>query len=81
MPRYFGFYTDLRHVRLAYQLPASSTFLSKQISYHQPANGTFPSEQTNTSRQPPAKRTVWEIFLPVSENTACTCCRFPRTSP
>jgi hypothetical protein len=44
-------------VRLAYQSPASSTFLSKQISHQQPTNGTFLSEQTSTSHQPPAKRT------------------------
>jgi hypothetical protein len=28
-------------VRLAYQPPASSAFLSEQISHQQPANGTF----------------------------------------
>jgi hypothetical protein len=48
---------DSRHVRLAYQPPASSIFLSQQISHQQPANSTFLSEQTSTSRQPPAKRT------------------------
>jgi hypothetical protein len=46
-----------RHVRLAYQPPASSTFLSEQISHQQPANSTFLLEQTSTSHQPPAKRT------------------------
>jgi hypothetical protein len=46
------------HVRLAYQPPASSTFLSEQTSHHQPANSTFLSEQISTSHQPPAKRTV-----------------------
>jgi hypothetical protein len=45
-----------RPVRLAYQPPASSTFLSEQTSHQQPANNTFLSEQTNTSHQPPAKR-------------------------
>jgi hypothetical protein len=44
-------------VRLAYQPPASSTFLSQQISHQQPANSTFLSEQTSTSHQAPAKRT------------------------
>jgi hypothetical protein len=44
-------------VRLAYQPPASSTFLSQQISHQQPASSTFLSEQTSTSHQPPAKRT------------------------
>jgi hypothetical protein len=48
----------VRPVRLAYQPPASSTFLSKQTSQQQPANSTFLSEQTSTSHQPPAIRTV-----------------------
>jgi hypothetical protein len=46
-----------RPVRLAYQPPASSTFLSKQTSHQQPANSTFLSEQISTRHQPPAKRT------------------------
>jgi hypothetical protein len=33
-----------RHVRLAYQPPASSTFLSEQTSHQQPASSTFLSE-------------------------------------
>jgi hypothetical protein len=41
-----------QHVRLAYQPPASSTFLSQQISHQQPASSTFLSEQTSTSHQP-----------------------------
>jgi hypothetical protein len=36
----------------------NSTFLSEQISHQQPANSSFLSEQTNTSRQPPPKRTA-----------------------
>jgi hypothetical protein len=48
---------ELRPVRLAYQPPASSTFLSEQIRHHQPTNNTFLSEQISTSHQPPAKRT------------------------
>jgi hypothetical protein len=44
-------------VRLAYQPPASSTFLSEQTSHQQPANSTFLSEQTSTSHQQPAERT------------------------
>jgi hypothetical protein len=44
-------------VRLAYQPPASSTFLSEQTSHQQSANSTFLSEQISTSHQPPAKRT------------------------
>jgi hypothetical protein len=43
---------DLRPVRLAYQPPASSTFLSEQTSHQQPASSTFLSEQTSTSHQP-----------------------------
>jgi hypothetical protein len=49
--------TNLQPVRLAYQPPASSTFLSEQTSHQQPANSTFLSEQISTSHQPPAKRT------------------------
>jgi hypothetical protein len=36
-----NFPSHLRHVRLAYQPPASSTFLSQQITYQQPASSTF----------------------------------------
>jgi hypothetical protein len=48
---------QLRPVRLAYQPPASSNFLSEQTSQQQSANSTFLSEQTSTSYQPPAIRT------------------------
>jgi hypothetical protein len=41
----------LRPVRLAYQPPASSTFLSEQTSHQQPANSTFPSQQISTSHR------------------------------
>jgi hypothetical protein len=44
-----------RPVRLAYQPPASSTFLSEQTSHQQSATSTFLSEQISTSHQPPAK--------------------------
>jgi hypothetical protein len=44
----------LRPVRLAYQPPASSTFLSEQTSHQQPASSTLLSGQTSTSHQPPA---------------------------
>jgi hypothetical protein len=44
-------------VRLAYQPPASSNFLSQQTSHQQPASSTLLSEQTSTSHQPPANRT------------------------
>jgi hypothetical protein len=50
-------YTIKRCVRLAYQPPASSTFISQQTSHQQPANSTFLSEETSTNHQPPAKRT------------------------
>jgi hypothetical protein len=46
-----------RPVRLAYQPPASSTFLSEQTSHHQPVSSISLSEQTSTSHQPPAERT------------------------
>jgi hypothetical protein len=49
----------VRPVRLAYQPPANSTFLSEQTSHQQPASSTFLSELTSTSHQPPAKRTGW----------------------
>jgi hypothetical protein len=41
-----------RPVRLAYQPPASGTFLSVQTSHQQPASGTFLSEQISISHQP-----------------------------
>jgi hypothetical protein len=41
-------------VRLAYQPPASSIFLSEHISHQQPASSTQLSQQTSTSHQPPA---------------------------
>jgi hypothetical protein len=49
----FYFLWDFQHiVRLAYQPPASSIFLSEQTSHHQPANTTFLSEQISISHQP-----------------------------
>jgi hypothetical protein len=48
---------NLHPVRLAYQPPANSTFLSQQTSHQQPASSTLLSEQTSTSHQPPANRT------------------------
>jgi hypothetical protein len=45
------FSRNVHPVRLAYQPPASSTFLSEQTSYKQPASSTFLSEQTSTSHQ------------------------------
>jgi hypothetical protein len=50
-------YIKLRPVRLAYQPPANSTFLSEQTSHQQPASSTFFSEQISISHQPQAKRT------------------------
>jgi hypothetical protein len=49
-----------RSVHLAYQPPASSTFLSEQTIHQQPASSTFLSEQISTGHQPPAKRTGWK---------------------
>jgi hypothetical protein len=53
--------TNPRPVRLAYQPPASSTFISEQTSHQQPASSTFLSKQTSTSHQPPAKRTGCQL--------------------
>jgi hypothetical protein len=50
--------SDEQPVRLAYQPPASSTFLSQQTNHQQPASSTFLSEQTSTSHQPPNERAV-----------------------
>jgi hypothetical protein len=52
-----NFIFNLRHVRLAYQPPASNTFLSQQTSHQQRASSTLLSEQISTSHQPPANRT------------------------
>jgi hypothetical protein len=68
--RYVGL--DTQPVRSAYQPPASSTFLSEQISHQQPANSTFLSEQTSTSHQPLAPIMIacdsdscwWWLLLP-----------------
>jgi hypothetical protein len=49
-------------VRLSYQPPASSTFLSEQISHQQLASSTFFSEQTSTIHQPPVKRTGYQLL-------------------
>jgi hypothetical protein len=49
---------ETQPVRSAYQPPASSTFLSEQISHQQSASSIFLSEQISTSHQPPAKRTA-----------------------
>jgi hypothetical protein len=43
----------LQPVRSDYQPPASSTFLSEQISHQQSGSSTFLSEQISTSHQPP----------------------------
>jgi hypothetical protein len=39
-------------LRLAYQPPVGSTFLSEQTNYQQPVSSTFLSEQISTSHQP-----------------------------
>jgi hypothetical protein len=43
---------NICRVRLAYQPPASSTFLPEQTNHQQPANNTFFSKQMSTSHQP-----------------------------
>jgi hypothetical protein len=50
-------YSGKYPVRLAYQSPANSIFLSEQINHQQPASSTFLSQQISTSHQPPAKLT------------------------
>jgi hypothetical protein len=57
-------------VRLAYQPPASSTFLSQQISRQQTDSGTFLSEQTNTSHQP--NEHACGYYTPLSAQSNCT---------
>jgi hypothetical protein len=57
---------DQRPIRLAYQPPASSIFLSKQTSHQQPASSTFLSQLTSTGHQPPAKRTGCKVLNHVS---------------
>jgi hypothetical protein len=54
---------EARPVRLTYQPPVSSTFLSQQTSYQQSASSTFLSEQISTSHQLPAKRTGWQSLV------------------
>jgi hypothetical protein len=49
-------------VRLAYQPPANSIFLSQQTSHQQPASSILLSEQTSINHQPPANQ------------TGCGCC-------
>jgi hypothetical protein len=41
----------VRVVRLAYQPPASSAFISEQTSYQQSASNTFLPEQISTSHR------------------------------
>jgi hypothetical protein len=61
---HFNFVLDgsvypIRPIRLAYQPPASSIFLSEQTSHQQPVSSTLLSEQISTSHQTSAKRTGW----------------------
>jgi hypothetical protein len=62
----FKHFPDTRPVRLAYQPPASSTFLSEQTSHQQPASSTLLSEQTSISHQP------------LTSGTLLICCLLPR---
>jgi hypothetical protein len=65
---------DERPVRLAYQPPASSTFLSEQTSHQQLASSTFISEQISTSHHPPAKQTGWKGWILVHVDAANMIC-------
>jgi hypothetical protein len=60
--------SDWHPVRLAYQPPVSSIFLSQQTSHQQPASSTLLSEWTSTSHQPPANRTGCEMKLNIAAN-------------
>jgi hypothetical protein len=75
----------VRPVRLAYQPPASSTFLSEQISHQQPASSTLLSEQTSTSHQPPANRTGWwcalDYVMPMAVQRWAACARLADLHP
>jgi plasmid rolling circle replication initiator protein Rep len=53
-----------RPVRLAYQPPANSTFLSEQTSHQQSASSTFLSEQISTSHQP-NEQAVRSLHFPI----------------
>jgi hypothetical protein len=48
---------------LAYQPPASSTFLSEQTSHQQPASSTLLSEETSTSHQHQPTEQAAEIVI------------------
>jgi hypothetical protein len=54
-----------RPVRLAYEPPASSTFLSEQTSQEQPASSSFLSEQISISHQPNEQAEHQNIRHPV----------------
>jgi hypothetical protein len=43
-------------VRLAYQPPTNSIFLSEETNHQQPASSTFLSKQTSTGHQSPANK-------------------------
>jgi hypothetical protein len=66
----------MRPVRLAYQPPASSTFLSEQTSHQQPADSTFLSEQTSTSHQQPAERTARWLIATIDLLSFCVAFNF-----
>jgi hypothetical protein len=53
-------------VRLAYQPPASGTFLSEQTIHQQSANSTFLSEQTSISHRPNEGRARYTV-VPAAE--------------
>jgi hypothetical protein len=55
--------TAYRPVRLAYQPPGSSTFLSQQTSHQQPASSTLLSEQTSISHQPTEQAVYFKVQI------------------
>jgi hypothetical protein len=60
----------LTPVRLAYQPPFSSTFLSEQTSHQQPVNSIFLSEQASTSHQPNEQVVNLNLFIPAESCSA-----------
>jgi hypothetical protein len=53
----------LSPVRLAYQPPANSNFVSEQISHQQPASSTFISQQISTSHHHQPNEQAEELQL------------------
>jgi hypothetical protein len=63
--------THLQPVRSAYQPPASSTFLSKQISHQQPASSIFSQNKPASAiSHQPTEQAAYYLNLP-SPKTIC----------